>query len=88
MDEYQIVELVKDRHRAGSIKADYNLLLNDRTIISEKSYERSYQHDPSISKQVIGYVNNYITRLVTHLEFPMFVIGTLYWMLTSIRKVT
>ena len=70
MDEYQIVELVKDRHRAGSIKADYNLLLNDRTIISEKSYERSYQHDPSISKQVIGYVENNTTEFVSNLEFP------------------
>ena len=70
MDEYQIVELVKDRYRAGSIKADYNLLLNDRTIISEKSYERSYQHDPSISKQVIGYVENNTTEFVSNLEFP------------------
>ena len=73
MDEYQIVELVKDRYRTGSIKVVYNFLLNDRTIISDESYERLYDHNPSISKQVIGYVNNYITRLVTHLEFPMFV---------------
>ena len=73
MDEYQIVELVKDRYRTGLIKVVYNFLLNDRTIISDESYERLYDHNPSISKQVIGYVNNYITRLVTHLEFPMFV---------------
>ena len=70
MDEYQIVELVKDRYRMGLIKAEYNLLLNDRTIISEKSYERSYQHDPSISKQVIGYVENNTTEFVSNLEFP------------------
>jgi hypothetical protein len=55
MDEYQIVELVKDRYRTGSIKATYNFLLNDITIISEKSYKRSYKHNPSISKQVTGY---------------------------------
>jgi len=73
MDEYQIVELVKDRYRTGSLEAVHNFLLNDTTIISDESYERLYDHNPSISKQVIGYVNNYITRLVTHLEFPMFV---------------
>jgi len=70
MDEYQIVELVKDRYRTGSIKADDNFLLNDRTIISIESYERSYQHNPSISKQVIGYVNYDITNYVSTLEFP------------------
>jgi len=72
MDEYQIVELVKDGYRTGSIKADHNLLLNDLTIISEKSYKRSYEHNPSISKQVIGYVNNDITYHVYILEFPAF----------------
>ena len=71
MDEYQIVELVKDRYRAGSIKVGHNLLLNDRTIISEKSYGRSYQHDPSISKQVIGYVFKNSTNVVSELKFPM-----------------
>ena len=71
MDEYQIVELVKDRYREGLIKAEYNLLLNDMTIISEKSYKRSYEHNPSISKQVIGYVYNDRTRFVSTLEFPM-----------------
>jgi len=70
MDEYQIVELVKDRYRTGSIKAEYNLLLNDMTIISEKSYERSYEHNPSISKQVIGYVKNNTTEFLSTLEFP------------------
>ena len=70
MDEYQIVELVKDRYRTGSIKVVYNFLLNDTTIISTESYERSYQHNPSISKQVTGYVNKYITNLVSELEFP------------------
>jgi len=70
MDEYQIVELVKDRYRTGSIKAVHNFLLNDRTIISDVSYEHSYQHNPSISKQVIGYVNYDITNYVSTLEFP------------------
>jgi hypothetical protein len=72
MDEYKIVERVKDWYRAGLIKAEYNLLLNDMTIISEKSYKRSYKHNPSISKQVIGHVNNYIARFIFDLEFPMF----------------
>jgi len=74
MDEYEIVELVKDRYRTGSIKAYNNFLLNDLTIISEESYKRSYQHNPSISKQVIGYVNNYTTNFVSDLESP-----TLQW---------
>ena len=72
MDEYQIVEVVKDRYRTGSIKEVYNFLLNDTTIISYESYERLYDHNPSISKQVIGHVNNYIARFILDLEFPMF----------------
>jgi len=71
MDEYQIVELVKDRHRAGSIKADYNILLNDTTIISDISYEHLYQYNPYISKRVIGYVYDYTTIFVSNLEFPI-----------------
>jgi len=71
MDEYQIVELVKDWYRTTSIRRFDNFLLNDTTIMSEKSYERSYQHNPSISKQVIGYVYNDRTRFVSTLEFPM-----------------
>ena len=74
MDEYQIVELVKDRYRTGSIKATYNFLLNDITIISEKSYKRSYKHNPSISKQVTGYVFHHRIRFISDLEFP-----TLQW---------
>jgi len=70
MDEYQIVELMKDRYRTGSIKAHNNFLLNDMTIISSESYRRSYEHNPSISKQVIGYIYNYTTNLVSELEFP------------------
>ena len=70
MDEYQIVELVKDWHRTGSIKAYHNFLLNSTTIISDESYKRSYQHDPSISKQVIGYVGDDRTSSVSYLEFP------------------
>ena len=71
MNEYQIVELVKDWYRATSIKAVRNFLLNDTTIISYKSYEHSYQLNPSISKQVIGYVDNDITNYVSTLEFPL-----------------
>jgi len=70
MDEYQIVELVKDGYRTGSIKVYHNFLLNDKTIMSDVSYGRSYQNNPSVSKQVIGYVNNYRTNLVSELEFP------------------
>jgi len=73
MDEYQIVELVKDWYRTGSIKEVHNFLLNDRTIISYESYIRSYQHNPSISKQVIGYIYNDITNVVSDLEFPMLI---------------
>ena len=71
MDEYQIVELVKDRYRTGSIRIFDNFLLNDNTIISNESYKRSYQHNPSISKQVIGYVYNDRTIFVYELEFPI-----------------
>jgi hypothetical protein len=74
MDEYQIVELVKDWYRAGSVEGFYHFLLNDATIISEKSYRRLYEHNPSISKQVIGWVYNYRTNLVSELEF-----STLEW---------
>ena len=71
MDEYQIAELVKDWYRTGSIKADDNFLLNDRTIISDVSYEHSYEHNPFISKQVTGYVYYYRTIFVSTLEFPI-----------------
>jgi len=70
MDEYQIVERVKDWYRTASIKWYHNFLLNSTTIISDESYKHSYQHDPSISKQVIGYVNNDTTNFVSDLEFP------------------
>jgi len=70
MDEYQIVELVKERYRTGSIKAFRNFLLNDTTIISYETYEHSYQHNAFISKQVIGQVSDQITTFVSTLEFP------------------
>ena len=62
MDEYQIVELVKDSYRTGSTKVGLIFLLNDITIISNRSYKRLYQHNPSISKQVIGCVYDYTTE--------------------------
>jgi len=71
MDEYHIVERVKDWYRTASIKEVHNFLLNDTTIISIESYERSYDHNPSISKQVTGYVNNDETISISTLEFPM-----------------
>ena len=61
---------IRDRYRTGSIKEGYNFLLNDTTIISIGSYRRSYEHNPSISKQVIGYVYNDTTNFVSDLEFP------------------
>jgi len=70
MDEYKIVERVKDWYRTASIKAYRNFLLNDTTIISIESYERLYQHLPSISKQVIGAVSYLTTSFVPDLEFP------------------
>ena len=75
MDEYEIVERVKDWYRTGSLGAYQNFLLNDITIISKKSYERSYQHNPSISKQVIGHVFNGRTGFVSTLEFPTLIIN-------------
>jgi hypothetical protein len=74
MDEYKIVELVKDWYRTTSIRIYQNFLLNDMTIISDESYERSYEHNPSINKQVTGYVYNDGTRFISYLEFP-----TLQW---------
>ena len=71
MDEYQIVDRVKDWYRTASIKPLHNFLLNDTTIISIESYERSYEHNPSISKRVIGYVIDHRTDFVTNLEFPV-----------------
>ena len=64
------MELVKDWYSATSIKGFRNFLLNDTTIISDDSYIRSYQHNPFISKQVIGEVSDSITRFVYYLEFP------------------
>jgi len=71
MDEYEIVERVKDWYRTGSLEAVDNFLLNDITIISIESYKHSYQHNPSISNQVIGYVIDNRTNLVYELEFPI-----------------
>ena len=70
MDEYQIVERVKDWYRTGSLEAYHNFLLNNITIISENSYIGSHQYNPSISKEVIGYVNYRTTSFVSYLEFP------------------
>ena len=71
MDEYQIVERVKDWYRTASIKEVHNYLLNDRTIISMESYKWSYGHTTSLSKQVTGYVYNDTTFHIFTLEFPM-----------------
>ena len=70
MDEYQILERVKHWYRTGSLEADHYFLLNDKTIISIESYEHLYERNSSISKQVVGYVYNDTTNLVTNLEFP------------------
>jgi len=75
MDEYQIVERVKDWYRTGSITMYDNFLLNNATIISDESYKRSYEQNPFISKQVIGYVFDYTTDIVTTLEFPTLIDG-------------
>jgi len=70
MDEYQIVERVKDWYRKTSLEAFYYFLLNDTTIISDESYKQSYQHNPSVSKQVVGEVAHNGTDYVSILEFP------------------
>ena len=74
MDEYPIVERVRDWYRTTSIKAFHNFLLKNTTIISGESYERSYQHNPSINKQVIGYAYDHRTHFASTLELP-----TLQW---------
>jgi len=71
MDEYEIVELVKDWYRTGSLEADHYFLLNDKTIIWDGSYKYSRLRNPSISKQVIGEVNRDKTEYVSILEFPL-----------------
>ena len=71
MDEYEIVDRVKDWYRTGSLEPLDNFLLNNITIISIESYKHSYQHNPSISNQVIGYVIDNRTNLVYELEFPI-----------------
>ena len=71
MDEYEIVELVKDGYRTGSLEGDHYFLLNDRTIIWDGSYKYSRLRNPSISKQVIGEVNRHKTEYVSILEFPL-----------------
>jgi len=71
MDEYQIVELVKHRYRTTSLRIYDYFLSNDATIISKKLYKQLYQHNPFISNQVIGYVNNDTTNLIYELELPM-----------------
>jgi len=74
MDEYRIVERVKDWYRTASTKRYRNFLLNDTTIISYDSYIRSCQRNQSISKQVIGYVKNYSTIFVSNLELPTLIL--------------
>ena len=72
MDEYQILERVKDWYRTGSLEEDHDyFLLNDTTIISDESYKYSRLNNPSISKQVIGEVVYDITDYESILEFPL-----------------
>jgi len=73
MDEYQIIERVKDWYKTGQVESEHNFLFDNKTIISVYSYERSYEQNPSINKQVTGYVYAFATKFLSGFEFPMLV---------------
>jgi len=82
MDEYQIIQLVKDWHKTEQVEVIENFLFNNKTIISVHSYQLSYEQNPSINKQVIGYVYMFNTNLLSLFEFPMIYYN--YAILTSL----
>jgi len=73
MDEYQIVERVKELYRAEQIHQDKYVLLNDNRITSIKLYKNLYKQNPSINNQVIGSVYVGGTDYLFKFEFPMLV---------------
>ena len=76
MDEQRIVELVKEWYREGQVESTVNFLLNNNTIISHYgSYELIYGQNPSISKQVIGYIYKNDALYLCIFRFPMFIAG-------------
>jgi len=77
LDEYRIVELVKEWYRKGQVESPINFLLNNNTIISyHDSYEPIYGQNPSISKQVIGYVYENDALYLCIFRFPVFIAGS------------
>ena len=71
MDEYQIIQLVKDWHKTEQVEMIENFLFDNKTIISVDSYLFSYKQNPLINKQVIGYVYTFDANLLSLFELPM-----------------
>ena len=71
MDEYQIVERIKELYRAEQIDEGVYFLLNDNRITPTILYKNLYKQNPFINNQVIGYVNVRLTYNLSIFEFPM-----------------
>jgi len=71
MDEYQIVERIKELYRAEQIDEGVYFLLNDNRITPTILYKNLYKQNPFINNQVIGYVNVHRTYNLSTFEFPM-----------------
>jgi len=71
MDEYQIVERIKELYRVKQIQEDKYVLLNDNRITPLISYKNLYKQNPSISNLVIGSVYVDGTDYLFKFEFPM-----------------
>jgi len=71
MDEYQIIERIKEWYKTEPIRTEDNFLVNNKIIISQPSYERFYEQNPSINKQVTGYVYAFPTNYLSLFQFPM-----------------
>ena len=73
MDEYQIVERIKELYKAEQIHQGVYFLINDSRITSTILYKNLYKQNPSIDNQVIGYVYVNRTYNLSTFEYPMLV---------------
>jgi len=73
MDEYRIVERIKELYRAEQIHQGEYFLLNDNRITATILYKNLYKQNPSINNQVIGYLHVSRTYNLSTFEFPMLV---------------
>jgi len=73
MNEYQILERIKELYRAEQIHQDKYFLLNDNRITPTILYKNLYKQNPPINNQVIGYVYVDGTYKLFKFEFPMLV---------------